>query len=35
MIDNIKTKLVSLEWTQKDLIWIFYEFIEFLDLFMY
>jgi hypothetical protein len=35
LVDNINTKLMSLEWTQKDLIWIFYEFIEFLDLFMY
>jgi hypothetical protein len=35
LVDNINTKLMPLEWTKKDLIWIFYEFIEFLGLFMY
>jgi hypothetical protein len=35
VVDNIKTKIMPLEWTKKDLIWIFYEFIEFLDLFMH
>jgi hypothetical protein len=33
MMNNIKTKLLQLEWINLELKWIFYEFNKFLDLF--
>jgi hypothetical protein len=35
MIDNIKTKLLQLEWINLEQKWIKYEFYKFLDLFLY
>jgi hypothetical protein len=34
-MNNIKTKLMQLEWIKKELKWIFYELNEFLELFIY
>jgi hypothetical protein len=34
-MDNIKTKLMSLEWINLELKWIKYEFHKFLELFLY
>jgi hypothetical protein len=33
VINNIKTKLMQLEWVKKGLKWIFYELNKFLELF--
>jgi hypothetical protein len=33
MINNIKTKLMPLEWINSELEWIFYELNKFMDLF--
>jgi hypothetical protein len=35
VINNIKTKLVQLEWIKKELKWVFYELKDFLQLFLY
>jgi hypothetical protein len=35
VINNIKTKLMPLEWINSELKWIFYELNKFLDLFLY
>jgi hypothetical protein len=35
MMNNIKTKLLQLEWLNLELKWINYEFHKFLELFLY
>jgi hypothetical protein len=35
MIDNIKTKLMSMEWLNLELKWIKYDLYKFLELFLY
>jgi hypothetical protein len=35
MMNNIKTKLLQLEWINLELKWIKYELYKFLDLFLY